>query len=124
MTVRKAGLYLSPPIAALLEGRDEPLSARIATVAERYTHVVAGHAPDLTEAEWNACRDALNGYWMGDVDSLRLAWATIDDAGRIDGLGAKWRVDAAALAARVRAFDSATLIAFAEAIERWWAAQV
>lgn len=125
MAARKAGLYITPPIAALLEGRKErdTLAGRLSTVAERYQMVIDGHRPTLTEAEWNACRDALNSYWMGDADSIKLIWATIADADHIDGLGAKWKIDAQSLSSRIRQMTPAELVALVEAVETWWAGQ-
>lgn len=125
MPARRATLYITPPIDALLDGRQErdTLAGRLSAVAERYRMIIDGHKPDLTEAEWNACRDALNSYWMGDADSITLIWATIADADRIDGLGKKWGIDAQALSSRIRQMPPAELVALVEAVETWWAGQ-
>lgn len=121
---RRVGLYLSPPIEAVLKGREEreTLSGRIGSVAERYAAIIKAHRPRLTEAEWNACRDALNGRYLGDVDMLpTVVWATIYDAGRLEGLGAQWGIDAQALAQRIQAMPPVEQIALVEAVEQWWA---
>jgi len=120
---RRVGLYLSPPIEAVLKGREEreTLSGRIGSVCERYAAIIAAHRPQLSDAEWNACRDALNGTYLGDVEMLpTIVWATIDDADRLEGLGAQWGIDAQALAQRIRAMPRAELIALVEAVEQWW----
>ncbi|MDX2289795.1 MAG: hypothetical protein NW217_13350 [Hyphomicrobiaceae bacterium] len=124
MPARKAGLYITPPIAALLAAREDQdsLSGRLSTVAERYSAILEAHKPRLSEAEWNACRDALNGVWHGDMMSISLIGAAIADADNHDGLGAKWGVDARALAARVHEMPIAGKVALIEAVETWWAA--
>lgn len=121
---RKLGVYMSPPLEELVKDREDmnTLSGRLSTVAERYLKIIEAHKPDLTEAEWNACRDALNGVWINDASTIAFAWASIYDADE-DGLGEKWGVDAQALAKRVREFDAATLVAFIESLETWWATQ-
>lgn len=101
----------------------DSLSGRLSTVAERYAAILDRHRPDLSEAEWNAVRDALNGVWLRDALSLRSIWAEIADADRLDGLGRKWGIDAQALAVRVRDMDTATLVALVEAVESWWGAE-
>jgi hypothetical protein len=79
--------------------------------------------PDLSEAEWNACRDALNGVWLKDAEHLSLIWAEIQDADDDDNLGTKWQIDAKALAARVRKMPYAQIVALVEDVEAWWAAR-
>jgi hypothetical protein len=122
---RRTSLYLSEPLEAILAGRQDQdsLSGRLTTVAERYAAIVSAHRPQLSEAEWNACRDALNGVWLRDVLSVRAIWAEIADADRIDGLGDKWSIDGQALAARIRDMPLAAQVALVEAVETWWAAQ-
>ena len=123
---RKLGVYMSKPLEALIQGRDgldESLSGRLSTVAERYALIVEKHKPDMSEAEWNACRDALNGVWLRDALSLSAIWAEIYDADALNGLGAKWGIDAKALAHRVRDMNAAEKVALVEAVENWWSDQ-
>jgi hypothetical protein len=125
MTARKLGVYMSPDLEALVKGREnhDSLSGRIGTVAERYREIMRRHKPDLTEAEWNACRDALNGVWLRDANSINLIWADIADTDRYDGLGSKWRIDGQALANRIRNMPYAQIVALVEDVETWWAEQ-
>lgn len=115
----KMSLYAGPPIQALLAD-DENRSGRLNTVAERYAAIVAAHTPTMTEAEWSACCDALNGHYMDAGDGLmgvRYAWASVEDCA---GLGDKWGVDQSALVARLRALPLAEAVALAEVVQRFW----
>lgn len=121
---RKLGIYMSEPLEALISGRQEmdSLSGRLSTVAERYAWIIEEHKPELTEAEWNACRDSLNGTFLKDMFTLKLVWANVDDADD-DGLGEKWGIDAKALARRIREMKPAELVSLVESVEAWWAEQ-
>ncbi|HCZ49108.1 MAG TPA: hypothetical protein DCZ11_08895 [Gammaproteobacteria bacterium] len=114
-------IYAGPPLQQVLAG-NEGRSARLNTVAERYLDVVRRDCPGLTEAEWCAICDALNGYWMEGCENIgvRTAWAEIADADRLNGLGEKWGVDAQALAARMRDMTAGAQVALAEVVERFW----
>ena len=119
----KMSIYAGQPIQRALEGHNKNRSGRLNTVAERYAYVVQRDCPALTEAEWCAICDALNGYWLDGGDSgagVRLAWAEIEDADRLDGLGAKWDVDANALALRLRDATAGQQVAVAEVVQRFW----
>jgi hypothetical protein len=124
MSTRKLGVYMSPDLEALVKGREDhdTLSGRLGTVAQRYCEIVRRHKPDLSTAEWNACRDALNGVWLREAAQLSSIWAEIHDADA-DGLGAKWQIDAKALAARIRQMPYAQMVALVEDVETWWAAR-
>lgn len=115
-------IYAGEPIQQLLDGH-ENRSGRLNTVAERYLDIVRQDCPALTEAEWCAVCDALNGHWMEGGDGgvgVRMAWASVADADRLDGLGAKWGVDAHALAARMQRMSAGEQVALAEVVERFW----
>lgn len=122
MAARKLGVYMSGPLERLIANRGEQdsLSGRLSTVADRYLFICEKHKPNLSEAEWNACRDALNGVWMSDTLSLSSVWASVYDADD-DGLGAKWDIDAKALAERIRSMDKAAIVSLVEHVEQWWA---
>lgn len=122
---RKLGVYMSEPLERLVKDREaqDSLSGRLSTAADRYLEICDRHKPELSEAEWNACRDALNGCWMADTMSVESVWASIYDADRLDGLGKKWGIDAKALAIRIRDMPLVEKIALIEAVESWWAKQ-
>jgi len=117
----KLSIYAGEPIQQVLDGH-ENRSGRLNTVAERYLDVVRRDCPALTQAEWCAVCDALNGYWMEGAGNLgvRMAWAEVADADRLNGLGAKWGVDAPALAARMQRMSAGEQVALAEVVERFW----
>ena len=119
----KISVYAGAPIQRVLEGHGENRSGRLNTIAERYSYVVERDTPELSEAQWCAICDALNGYWLNGGDSgagVRLAWAEIEDADRLDGLGAKWGVDAGALAGWLREATAGQQVAVAEVVQRFW----
>lgn len=118
----KISIYAGEPIQQVLDGH-ENRSGRLNTVAERYLDIVRRDCPALTQAEWCAVCDALASYWMGAGDSalsIRMAWAEVVDADRLDGLGEKWGVDAAALADRMQRMSAGAQVALAEVVERFW----
>lgn len=123
MADNRMSIYAGPPILAALAGHEDRRSARLNTIAVRYLDIVRRDCPPFTEAEWSAICDALNGYWMGagGDSGIRLAWAEILDADRLDGLGRKWGADAEALALRLRDATTGQQTAVAEVVERFWA---
>jgi hypothetical protein len=94
-------------------------------VAARYQEICRRHCPKLTQSEWLAVLDALNGVWLQssihDAGLLTGIWASVYDADRLGGLGAKWGCDAKALSEHIRDYDYATTVALVDAVERWWA---
>lgn len=117
----KLSIYAGAPIQRALDGY-ENRSGRLNTVAERYLDIIARDCPALTEAEWCAVCDGLNGYWMegGANLGVRMAWAEVADADRLTGLGAKWGVDALALAEHMQCMSAGAQAALAEVVERFW----
>lgn len=115
----KISIYAGEPIQRVLDGFDNR-SGRLNTVAERYLDIIRRDCPALTEAEWCALCDALNGYMASDGSAVRMAWAEIADAGLIDGIGEKWEVDAQALAQRMRLMTAAEQTAIVEVTEAFW----
>jgi len=95
------------------------LAAREALL--RYHQVLADELArvDLSEAEWNLLRDALNGTWI-DETSYRHLWMEIADAIRLDRLDEKWGVDGPALVEKLRGLCPGACMAVAHAVERWW----
>lgn len=115
----KISIYAGQPIQAVLEGHADNRSGRLNTICERYADIVRRDCPMLTEAEWCAICDALNGYWMdaGDTLGVRFAWAELLDC---EGLGEKWGVDVPTLAARLRESGAGAQVAVAEVVQRFW----
>lgn len=129
---RRLSLYVGPPLRALLDERGGESEAHgspagggvsgiVNTVADRYRECLRRSVPVLTEAEWMAVADALNGVWLaGDASHLAVVWAEIEDTDRLNGLGAKWGIDALALARRLRELPYAGLLAVVDVVERLW----
>lgn len=113
-------VYAAEPVAAVLVGYDESRSHRINQVCADYCHYVRECMPTLTREEWCAIMDATNGVFSdpGDTATTRFLWAEVADA---EGLGEKWGIDQAALAAAVRAMALPQLLAIAEASRQFWA---
>ena len=119
----RLSIYAGTPLQRVLEGHEDNRSGRLNTVAERYAYIVSRDCPALTEAAWCAICDALNGYWLKGSDSdsgVRLAWAEIEDADRLNGLGDKWDIDARALAKMLRNCSAGQQVAVAEVVQRFW----
>lgn len=104
---------------------DQGLSGRISETALRYRALLDDAMPTLTEGQWCAVCDALNGYWLlmesrlGWSDPVRTAWANVADADE-DGLGEKWNVDALALAKTLEAMPYVQQAAVCDVVRRFW----
>jgi len=102
-------------------GGGHGFSHRLAQIADRYLQLLR-RTPraDLTEAEVNAIRDALNGTILEPAEDIRGAlWVDIEDA-CVDGLAEKWEIDGPALVARLKALDYAQEVRLVEEVERFW----
>lgn len=126
MPVEKFSVSLMPDTYAQVERRAEPggRSTAINHDLSRYYSLMAQARRRLrdmlSDDEAGLILDAFNGSLFRDDLSLRLAWATIQDAIEIDGLDAKWQVDGAALVSKVKQLDAAGVVALVDAAEMWW----
>lgn len=114
----KFSIYAGPPLATVLVGYEDSRSARANQVADDWLAMVRELTPSLTAAEWAAVCDGLNSYYMGDQQSLSLAWATIDDQPE---LCEKWGIEHASLVRKLRALSDGQRRAMRETFERLWA---
>lgn len=97
--------------------RDEPDA--LASALVRYRAILDEAAPVLTVGEWSLLCDALNGCVLtADHPDTDPAQSVADSAA--DGLGEKWVVDAAALAARIERMPYAARCAIVETVARFW----
>ena len=144
----KRTIYFNPTTTAILDFANEPnLSARVAQVAAswamacdagqiprddpaalasamvRYRALLDEAAPALREPEWALLCDALNGCVLtadhADTDPARHLAQSVADS-EADGLGGKWGVDVAALAARIERMPYAARCAIVETVARFW----
>lgn len=119
----KASVHLSPDAqTALAERVGVPgMSTRSAVLNRallRYHEVCRRHLPDLSDAEWNLCFDAMNGCWL---DSPMHAQAEIEDSMGLNESHRKWQVDREALSQKLQRLDYAGWCALVDASERFWA---
>jgi hypothetical protein len=126
MNTRKPPVQLRPDSALDTElttrSSSEMPSARNFIAArdlERYYALLTASLPKFSQSEAMLIADALNGS-LNEVHSMRLLWASIQEAIEYDGLDQKWGVDGAALVARLRALSLAEVYAVTDAIERAW----
>lgn len=116
-----------PPKALEALGKDDMigLSGRITEVAMRYRALLDDATPTLTEAQWSAICDVLNGTWLicedidGRGDPVQSAWVDVADCDE-DGMAEKWNVDMLALAATLRDMPYAGQAAVCEVVRRFW----
>lgn len=103
-------------------GGGRGLSHRLAQIADRYSEMLRrADLPDLSEAEMNALRDAMNGTLAEPAALIRgMPWISIEDS-LPDGLAEKWQINGAALVDKLRALTFVQEIALIEAVEAWWA---
>lgn len=115
----KLSIYAGEPLATVLAGYDDQRSGRVNQVCADYLLLIPELAPEMSRDEWCAVCDALNGLFIpdGDHGTYRFIWAEVADC---EGLGEKWAIDQAALAARLRAMSVGQLIAAAEVSRRFW----
>lgn len=105
-------------------GETDELSQRITACLIRYEAICRDLMPRFSRAEWCAIFDANNG--ASDVFAEVTGpmppgvWANVEDANRLDGLGEKWGIDAAALVSKLQGLSRAELLAVEEAIARFW----
>lgn len=115
----------APDLAAAIASRTRATSHNLTAQRdlERYYALLAAElrTVSLTAAEALLLADALNGT-LWEPHTMRLLWANVDDAIRLDGLADKWQVIGAALVAKLRALTSGQTIALVDAIERAWQA--
>lgn len=111
-------IYIPEEVQRLLGG--DTGSARINGIVSRYGRIVAEAQPALTTSQWLAVLDAANGLALLDdagTDMTAYLWAEIADA---SGLGARWDIDQAHLAAIVRGLPYVSRVAIAEAARAFW----
>jgi hypothetical protein len=120
MSARRS-IYLTDAAEAAIGPGAESLSGRINSMLIRYDAIRVEECPALTEAEWCALCDVLNGTYVAaehtDTDPARFLWAELADAPE---MAEKWHIDHPALVARLRTFSLAERIAVLEVAARFW----
>lgn len=78
----------------------------------------------FTDSELNYIRDSINGAIITEKQHpVRYLVMSIRDSDEYDNLGAKWEVDAAALAEKIAALPSFHGYALLKSCQEWWAKQ-
>lgn len=116
-------VYIQAPEREWLSRLGSPLAAQLREDLSSLQRL--GRTPALSENEWGLLRDVLNGtaYDPSLARSLPLILASgIEDSG-LDGMAAKWGVDLAGLADRLRALHPADAWAVWNQVRGWWVAQ-
>lgn len=124
MTKRQS-VYMPTKTRAVIDSYGgENLSGAIAGLIDRYVAITTDALPELSEAEWSALCDCLNGcgVWLsaGGHDPFPHVWAEVADSAA-DGLGEKWSIDPARLAEQLRALPLAGRAAVWDVAARFWA---
>jgi hypothetical protein len=103
-----------------LIGDDDSLSGSVRRIVDRYAELVRRSRPweTLSEAERGAVRDACLS-WIAEPAATIIGGVGLEirDA-EADGIGAKWGVDALALASKIDAMTPGEQIALVDWIER------
>lgn len=119
---RPVGIRLS---RALSEQHGDISSHSINRALDRYYEILRRERIErmLSESEWNALRDMLNGTVSEPAGmcagSLAMSWADSLE----DGIAEKWGLDPAGMAEKLRALTYPQELAAIEAVERWWREQ-
>lgn len=116
-------IRLDDSLTAELDARPRGRAEAARTMLQRYLGLLAvgrQQLDGLTEAEWNLCRDALNGTWLLDGHAA-FCVAAIRDACQLSAAHKKWGVDSDHMLGVLDRLDEVGKIALADAVERWWA---
>lgn len=119
----RKNVYLDPRTLDLLGGCGG-LSSSIRTIVDRYAELVRRERPweTLCEAERSAVRDACMTWTPEPAATIPGGIGLEIRDAEADGLGAKWGVDALALADKIDAMTAGQQIAMVDWIERQRAA--
>ena len=118
---KRTTIYLTDRAEAVLAGGDS-LSGSINRLADRYYEIMRRSRIDLTPAELDAVRDALNGWLAEPAATIAGGPALEIEDALPDGLTDKWSIDGPALVAKMRALTYAQEVALVDAVEQYWRA--
>lgn len=114
--------FRASDLAGQLDARtDGRLSAGLVAKRdlERYYETLRRSLPTFGSQEALAILDTCNGT-LWEPHTVRLIWANVEDAIRLEALDQKWNIDGAALVARLRSLSYAEALAVVDAAERYW----
>ena len=126
MTAKRSSIYMPEEVKTFLAayGEENSLSGSIATIIKRYQEITRAAAPTMTEQEWSAICDILNGcgIWLssGGPDPAAYVWAEVADSAP-DGIDQKWGVSCQELSKKLRHLPLVGKIAVWDVAARFWA---
>lgn len=120
--VGRTTIYPSPRALESVGYGSVALNQAIECWGVQIAHTAHDNAELLTRQEWKYLADVNNGTrWMPrDTSPASGLEAQVLDGDKLDGLGAKWDVDAEALAAKLRPLDYTHAWAVILACEKFW----
>lgn len=118
---RRTTIYLTDRAEAALAGGDS-LSGSINRIADRYYEILRRSRIDLSDAEMDAVRDALNG-WLAEPAATIAGGPALEVADALDdGLAERHGIDGRALLAKLRGLTFAQEVALVDYVEQFWRA--
>lgn len=120
---KRTSIYLSPPLAAALDGIPAGgQSRRLGDIAERFGEITrrARIRQRFSEGELNALRDCCNSTLFQPAQLIDGAVLANFEDSLIDGLAEKWGIDAAGCAEKLGALSYPDQVALVEDIEAFW----
>jgi hypothetical protein len=124
----RVSIYLPEHLRGVVDlvSGDPGLSARIASILDRYRHLVRVSRPALTRAEWCLVLDGCSG-WATPQEPAELLLSglalEVQDHIRLNDAGEKWGLTTAqcdALLGRLIALRPVETLAVMELVERFW----
>ncbi len=99
---------------------DDKVSTVINTVADRYKVIIERNMPTLTESEWLALMDILNGYMTDNITQAvnGIIWS-LRDSINLEGLDNKWDLPED-FVGRIEAMSFEQRLAIIHTGERFW----
>lgn len=124
MAKKAISITLEPEVIEKIETRSEgsSISAIIERDLGRLYSLLSGalKTTELSIAEACAIVDVCNGWLILNVQDAQFLYANIEDADKLDGLGKKWKIDAQALAKKLKTYSLLQNLAIVDAAERFW----
>jgi len=122
---KKTTIYIPDGMQEIVEAfGSDSLSGTLATLVERYDRITRDAVPELSEPEWSAIADILNGCGVlmasGGHDQAQSVWAEVADS-EPDGIDGKWGISCRGLAEKLRALPLIGRIATWDVAARFWA---
>jgi len=128
MPIEKLSITMQDSVLAAVDARGDRGEANRSGVISRdlnryYTALTYSRAKLrdlLSESELSLILDVTNRTWFSEPFTIQALWAEVSDGISLEGMDKKWKVDGKSLVEKVKNLDFITLLALADACERWW----